>query len=351
MMEDSTMSSIDNKVFPFPLPTKDNESKAEGERAPSPEVIIASSEMSNSKQVHPLNKPYQCDLCPKIFTKPFYLNLHRKVHSKPAKVYQCLECKDIFSTQGKLAHHEKSIHKNKFVFPCEQCDQVFDLFRAFVTHQKMHSTQKTQKSSQLAKHQRCCRKNIKTTTCVDPKNNNNNGDSNNKEKAQSYRCTFCPKSFRDVKHLDNHTHVHTGSSKPFECNLCDKRFALPAHLSTHMRSHTGTGVSAKPLKCEVCNKTFTQSGNLVLHQKTSSCAQKENTILKTNIKIEVGDDATTTTTTTTEIEQSLDRTPEISITSDQTTNDVSLQQGLFQGSKNETLGGEEITKVCSDNSK
>ncbi|XP_029647912.1 gastrula zinc finger protein XlCGF57.1 [Octopus sinensis] len=230
-MEGYTITSVEdfleNKDYSFSLQTKDNDSSefvsVEDERASSPEVIIASSEMSNSKQVHPLNKPYQCDLCPKMFTKPFYLNLHRKVHSKPPKVYQCFECKDIFSTQGKLAHHEKSMHKNKVVFPCEQCDQVFPLFRAYVTHQKTHSNEKSQK------------------------------------------CDMCDKAFAYSSQLAAHMRVHTGE-RPFQCKLCQKKFTYSGHLTVHMRSHTGD----RPYKCEHCGKSFTQSSDLTHHAKIHS---------------------------------------------------------------------------------
>uniref|UniRef100_A0A1B6MBH0 Protein krueppel n=1 Tax=Graphocephala atropunctata TaxID=36148 RepID=A0A1B6MBH0_9HEMI len=106
---------------------------------------------------------------------------------------------------------------------------------------------------------------------------------------ESYKCSFCNKSFRQSWYLQSHVRSHTGE-RPFACTICSKTFtdksALNAHLriahfteKTHVCNFCGKAFKLKKQlerhklmhtghhyhRCEICGNLFTQKSNLMKH--------------------------------------------------------------------------------------
>lgn len=78
--------------------------------------------------------------------------------------------------------------------------------------------------------------------------------------VKPFKCSMCPKEFRQTTTLSNHLKIHTGE-KPYICTYCNKTFRQTGTLSNHLKIHTGE----KPYECSVCRKQFRQSSTLNSH--------------------------------------------------------------------------------------
>ncbi|XP_032997893.1 zinc finger protein 391-like [Lacerta agilis] len=173
---------------------------------------------------------------------------------------------------------------------CPECGRCFALRLALAIHQRIHTREKIQESSEcgeclgqsleLANHPGTSksseyRKVLAHQPIVLIQRNIHAGGDN------SYRCLECGEGFSQlsdfVKHerghrgekprkygesrnrfpkrsqLNGHNKIHTGE-KPHECRVCGLCFSFRSQLVTHQRTHTGE----KPYKCPECGKSFAQ---------------------------------------------------------------------------------------------
>ena len=81
-------------------------------------------------------------------------------------------------------------------------------------------------------------------------------------KIETFQCTFCQNSFRNLSNFRKHERVHTGKA-PYECRTCKKRFTRTSSLKMHERIHTGE----VPFECKTCKKRFKQKHHLKKHEQ------------------------------------------------------------------------------------
>ncbi|CAG0896669.1 unnamed protein product, partial [Cyprideis torosa] len=84
-----------------------------------------------------------------------------------------------------------------------------------------------------------------------------------KEDSKKYKCSNCPKKFKDFSSLMQHHKQHT-EEKPFECDFCGSQFKAKFFLQRHLLVHSGE----KPFGCQFCPKRFTQGSHLNVHIRT-----------------------------------------------------------------------------------
>ena len=56
-----------------------------------------------------------------------------------------------------------------------------------------------------------------------------------------YKCSYCPKTFREACKKSVHERIHSGS-KPYPCSQCSKSFRTATQRMVHQRSHTKVNI-------------------------------------------------------------------------------------------------------------
>jgi KRAB domain-containing zinc finger protein len=68
-------------------------------------------------------KVYQCDLCPKKYSRLFYVRRHRKTHTSN-RVFFCEHCSYVSKKKDLLADHLNR-HFDIYPYECTECDRKF----------------------------------------------------------------------------------------------------------------------------------------------------------------------------------------------------------------------------------
>ncbi|KAM9311760.1 uncharacterized protein PAF06_009617 [Gastrophryne carolinensis] len=221
------------------------------------------------------DKPFECTVCGKHFTKKTHLQSHRRVHSG-IRPFACLDCGKRFTSNSTLVDHQR-IHTGEKPFICSECGRSFTKNSNLIDHQRTHTGEKPfactacgksfARSSNLVEH---CKthtgeKSFMCTECGKGFSRSSTLAEHQKihSRGESYICSECGQCFTKNSSLVRHQSIHTGQ-KPYICNECGKGFSSSSNLVRHHITHTGE----KPFKCPVCSRTFNQNSNLISHQKT-----------------------------------------------------------------------------------
>ena len=78
------------------------------------------------------------------------------------------------------------------------------------------------------------------------------------------KCYICDKKYLNEKNLQNHVRRLHEKAKSYECGRCKKTFTRMSNLNRHF----GTIHGKTNFKCDLCGKTFNQKDNLKIHVST-----------------------------------------------------------------------------------
>lgn len=217
--------------------------------------------LKNHYITHYNNGRCKCDVCGKTFSFPSELRQHALVHTDD-KPFKCQECGTSFKEQKTLKTH-LTVHTGEKPFKCQVCGKCFTRKFYLDTHLVVHSGKKPFECQG-------CNKGFGDITSLKRHVLIHTGE-------KPYKCDVCERFFREKGALRKHMHVHS-LEKPYRCEDCGKAYAQKAGLKTHSIIHTGE----KPFKCEICDLTLRDNASLKSHSylhsgdspfKCGSCAK------------------------------------------------------------------------------
>uniref|UniRef100_A0A1I8PSQ1 Protein krueppel n=1 Tax=Stomoxys calcitrans TaxID=35570 RepID=A0A1I8PSQ1_STOCA len=207
------------------------------------------------------NGTFPCEVCKKIFDRPYRLKRHTSVHSLE-RPYVCEVCKYRFATPNLLKihmiQHENEAGSNFSSrprpdgFKCPDCPRRFEKQASLSAHRQIH----TRNASETNYPCTVCQRNFMSIRSLTEHITNKHPE------AEKHKCNQCDKTFVLHAHLVEHLNRHKGN-KNFVCLICEKEFGYTNTLKEHMRTHSGES----PYLCPQCGKTFRSASNLRQHME------------------------------------------------------------------------------------
>ncbi|XP_021930945.1 zinc finger protein 665-like isoform X2 [Zootermopsis nevadensis] len=208
-----------------------------------------------------------CSVCHKVFSQPFALRRHLKLHGPLSHCRISSSCGDHQDQVLVQQHHKAAFPGNykelqhsseckqryrtsmsRKSFICEYCGREFKKKLNLQLHVRRHTGERPY-SCQL------CGKAFYTNQQLAIHIRHHTGE-------RPYACSKCPKAFTGPTALYVHRKLHD-KVKRYLCPHCGKRFFWRSAFVGHIRLHTGE----RPYRCSICSKSFTLKGKLNLHLK------------------------------------------------------------------------------------
>uniref|UniRef100_A0A8C7ZKA2 Zinc finger protein 64 homolog (mouse) n=1 Tax=Oryzias sinensis TaxID=183150 RepID=A0A8C7ZKA2_9TELE len=206
--------------------------------------------MERHLKTHTGEKPFECELCHKRFSRRDKLNMHSRSHTGE-RPHKCKLCPYAAADSSSLKKHLR-IHYDERPFKCQICPYASRNSSQLTVHLRSHTGDAPFQCQQ-------CDAKFKINSDLKRHVRIHSGE-------KPFKCDFCEYRCTMKGNLKSHVQIRHSSEDSLQCALCDFKCAGKAALRQHARQHR----PAQPLQCSTCTYSCSSKGALKVHERIHS---------------------------------------------------------------------------------
>lgn len=223
-------------------------------------------QLTEHMAVHRIDKPFTCKICMKSYSRATVLSQHMKIHAEP-NTFKCMVCGVGFASETLLKNHEPThaITEDVAVNETPQLAPVTSTLVTMTTIQQ--PLYKCYVCGEIYKTEMECKTHLQvhesTTVTVITAGPQNETEI---ETEEAIVATMDEEPYEaeddDFIELEAAKCVTVPDHKQCICDLCGKCFKDDAELRLHGKNHT-----CEKYKCDICDKRFSILSNFNVHKR------------------------------------------------------------------------------------
>lgn len=144
-------------------------------------------------------KPFQCNVCGKRFSRQSTLNTHEKVHTGD-QIFKCEICGRVFDVYRHLTEH-MAVHRIDKPFTCKICNKSYSRATVLSQHMKLHTDETIYKCQ-------VCGKGF-PNALQQKEHEMEHAVEDDDDLMTLYKCYACTDTFKTSRECTNHMQIHT----------------------------------------------------------------------------------------------------------------------------------------------